>query len=86
MVKFFLVLYKYLSRNRQYLSVFIFVSMRDILSLLKGGYMMSVQEIIPQGHIVRDFSKANLDNALAIRDGKSVTLFYNPNDPTMLTF
>lgn len=50
-----------------------------------GGYMMNRQKIIPQGHIVRVGSKANPDYALAIRDGSAVMLFYNPNDPTMVT-
>eukprot|EP00253_Pinus_taeda_P033174 PITA_33174 len=47
------------------------------------GCMMSGQQIIPQGQIVRVCSKANPDYALAIRDGSAVMLFYNPNDPTM---
>jgi hypothetical protein len=51
-----------------------------------GGYMMSGQKIIPQGQIVRVCSKANPDYALAIRDGRAVMVFYNPNDPTMVTF
>lgn len=50
-----------------------------------GGYMMNRQKIIPQGQILRVCSKANPDYALAIRDGSAVMLFYNPNDPTMVT-
>ena len=51
-----------------------------------GGCMMNTQQIIPQGQIVKVCSKANPDYALAIRDGRAVMLFYNPNDPTMVTF
>ena len=51
-----------------------------------GDYTRGGQQVIPQGQIVRVCSKANPDYALAIRDGRALMVFYNPNDPTMVTY